>query len=595
MKNIRFALRATMLVLLFIAPVFAAWTKVETANFTVLGNGGEKGLRKVGFKLEQFRKILSTVLPGMKLNSSLPTIIYVFDTENDFKPYRSMLGKEKDKENVAAYFYPGSDANYVAMSRDYTDDVFSRIIFHEYFHFVMSKNLKRAPLWLEEGLAEYYGAMQINDDGLKFTLGQPLPSLVNTLRHRNAMPLQQLFSVNTRSPEYNNNDKAGRFYSQSWALIHYLLLGNEQKYRDGFPVLVNSLINDNATAEEAFQKAYKVSSAQMEKELDLYVRKFSFTVMNSTLAQKIDWDATFKASPVSKAEEAARLGDLFFILRRDAQAEEKYLEALAADLKYSPAYMSYGKLRLRQNNGAEAKKNFEKSIEADPANHLGHSYLGSVLMTEGKMDAAIASHKKAIELKPDIARLQGVLAVTYRNADRDREAVLHYSKAVALEPQEESYYYPLSYILFRTNARYQAAARATEFISHAGWNDPRSPYAAMFAFLGYKSLPNTAAGGDSVLKQALEKTDRNAWPYPILRYLNKEITQDELLRLADNKDKQTEAYTYVGLNLMLDKKSDEAMTHFKWAKENGNKALAEYKFSLREIDRIEAAAAKSSN
>lgn len=595
--KIKRLIRAILFVSLLVLPAMAGdWVKVETTNFTLVGNAGEKNIRKVGFKLEQFRKILSNSLPNMRLNSSVPTYVYVFATEDDFKPYKTQAGLDKDKDkDTVAYFSATSDANYVAMSNDYTSETLSSIIFHEYFHFVMEKNLSNAPLWLNEGLAEYYGSMEIEDDGITFRLGKPIPSLVYTLRDRNVMPLQKLFSVDTRSPEYTERSRAGQFYSQSWALIHYLLYGNNMKYRERFSVFVDLLVSENATAEQAFLKAYQVTPAQIEKELDQYIRRFTFSVAEYKLPEKINWDAAFKAQPLAKAEEITRLGDLLYILRRNEEAEAKYQEALKSDANFAPAYLSLGKVKIRQRNFTGAKSYIEKSLTLDPNNYLAHAYLGIILLAEGNKDAAVESYKKAIAAKPEVARNYSALGAIYSNSGNDKDATAAYNKAMLLEPREKNYYFPLSFILFRNNARYQSGMRAVSYIGLAGWSDERSVYAAIFAYLGYKNQAASAAAADVLLKEALAKLDSKAWGYSILRYLGKEIDREELLRQADSKDKKTEAYTYIGLNLMLEKRTDEALECFKWVKDNGNRDFIEYGFALREIERIEKVPAKISN
>lgn len=588
MNTIKRSSRAILIALLLTSSVLAGdWVKVETENFTLVGNASEKSVRKVGLKLEQFRKVLMTLLPKMKLNSTVPTVVYVFDSDSDFKPYKQLPGR-KSSANIAGFFSPGVDANLVAISNDYTEDVFSRIIFHEYFHFAMEKNLKRAPVWLNEGLAEYYGSMEIDDNGVKFRLGTPIPSRVFVLRDRSLMNFQKLFSVNAKSPEYNKDSHMGQFYAQSWALVHFLMHGDNLKYRERFPVFIDMLINGKATAEEAFQKTYGVSSNKIEMDVDRYINRFTFPVIDYTVDRKIDADATFKSSPLSKQEELVRQGDLLLAIRQYEAASEKYNAVFKVDPNYSPRYFSLGKLDLRLMDLPGAKKNFEKAIELDPKNHLAIAYLAGMIANEGKLDLAAETYQKAIAVNPNVAKYHSSLGIVQGHNNNDRAAVSSFTKATMLEPREEDYFYQLSFALFRTGGRYQSALRAVEFINLAGWEDGRSAYAAMFAHLGYKSLAASAPHGDIVLKEALLKVEKDKWPYTILRYLNKEIDKDEFLRLADDKSKKTEAYTYVGLTLMLEKKPDEALEHFKWVRDNGVKTYVEYYFALREIDRIQA-------
>lgn len=105
------------------------------------------------------------------------------------------------------------------------------------------------------------------------------------------------------------------------------------------------------------------------------------------------------------------------------------------------------------------------------------------------------------------------------------------------------------------------------------------------AHFGYRQAKRDA-DADRILEEASIKADTNRWPYPVIRYLRDEITTQELLTLATDGDKKTEAQAYVGMDLSLAGKQDEALIYLQWVKENGNKNFVEYSLALSEIDRI---------
>ena len=49
------------------------------------------------------------------------------------------------------------------------------------------------------------------------------------LRQSKMLPLQTLFEVDYKSPHYNEKNKQSIFYAQSWALMHYLIIGKAGK------------------------------------------------------------------------------------------------------------------------------------------------------------------------------------------------------------------------------------------------------------------------------------------------------------------------------------------------------------------------------
>ncbi|HKP35643.1 MAG TPA: hypothetical protein VJT71_02205, partial [Pyrinomonadaceae bacterium] len=77
------------------------WIIVRTKHFTLIGNGGEKDVRQVAIKLEQFRDVFTRLLPQAKFNSTVPTTVLVFKSMNSYKPF--ML------PGTAGYFQKGDD------------------------------------------------------------------------------------------------------------------------------------------------------------------------------------------------------------------------------------------------------------------------------------------------------------------------------------------------------------------------------------------------------------------------------------------------------------------------------------------------------
>jgi hypothetical protein len=118
-----------------------------------------------------------------------------------------------------------------------------------------------------------------------------------------------------------------------------------------------------------------------------------------------------------------------------------------------------------------------------------------------------------------------------------------------------------------------------------GWQRPTSPYLAIIANLGYREAGMNDEAR-AILDEAEKNIRTNAWPLGAIRYLKAELTADELLQSAGDNDKKTEAHAYIGMNLLLTEKSDEAREQFQWVKEYGNKRFYEYALAMEEIKRL---------
>lgn len=575
-----------LLISLFVSPGAAEekWTKVEMTNFTLVGPASEKELKNVGNKLEQFRQTLSQLMPKAKLNSSAPTVVYVFDSYDDFQSY---FNYAKNERKIAGQFISTADANYINLSIEKKHYDIYDVIFHEYFHYVLRRNLFRVPLWLNEGMAEYFSTFDIDESGTKIKIGIPAARRVLELRKRDFLPLDKLFAVNGKSPEYKESDRVGVFYAQSWALVHFLLTENNGQRKDQLFNFVD-LINAGIAPKDAFQKAFQTDYKKIENDLRAYINRFSFPGFEYELDKKIAWDETAKVSQISEAEIKFLQGNLLRYTGTPEKAEKKLLEAIALNSENAEAYRLLGAVYDYQKKFPEARRNFEKALVLEPNNYVNYYNLVKFLREDKNYDEAVKYCRQAIKLKPDAGRIYSALGSIYENLFRDEEAAQAYAQALKLNPEYGVNYFNLAKIAFR-NSKYELAHRAAKAtIDTDAWINNNSVKSALIAYFAYRrdNKPERAA---EMLKLALEKVEAKNFYHQVFRYLNGEITEPQLLESAKDQNDQTISNGYIGLNLLAQSKNDEAKAKFQWIKEKGNRDFTEYGYAVKELERLEAA------
>ncbi|HET7114718.1 MAG TPA: DUF1570 domain-containing protein, partial [Pyrinomonadaceae bacterium] len=245
-----------------------SWRSVRTNNLLVIGNADPEKLRQVAAWLEFFHSAFARLVSRNVLDASVPTTVILFRDEASFTPFKPLY--QGRPANVAGFFQPGEDVNYIAISLDPSErDPFSTA-FHEYVHLHLRDNVPGTPLWLNEGLAEFYGSIQFS--GGEATLGAPLSHYIRLLRDQELLPLSTLFSIGTNSPHYNEQEKSGIFYGQSWALVHYLMLGGSGARQDQFKRFLQQ-VSRGEPAAKALEDSFGTSLAVVENELKAYVRR----------------------------------------------------------------------------------------------------------------------------------------------------------------------------------------------------------------------------------------------------------------------------------------------------------------------------------
>ena len=225
------------------------WTKVRSRNFTLVGNASEKEIRQVATRLEQFRDVFTRLFNAAKFDTPVPTTVIVFKSMGSYKPF--------NPGNNAGYFQKGEDVNYITLTTEPSQNPFS-VIYHEYVHQLVNNTSGNVPVWFNEGLAEYYSTFDIEEDR-KVHLGDLISYHLMTLREGKLYPLRSLFAVDHYSPEYNEGSKRGMFYAESWALVHYLILGNNGQRLPQLGKFLE-LLSANVSIDEAFKQVMKHSN-----------------------------------------------------------------------------------------------------------------------------------------------------------------------------------------------------------------------------------------------------------------------------------------------------------------------------------------------
>lgn len=131
----------------------------------------------------------------------------------------------------------------------------------------------------------------------------------------------------------------------------------------------------------------------------------------------------------------------------------------------------------------------------------------------------------------------------------------------------------------------ESAADARRYLDLTDWHSERAEYVTIIAALGHRRA-NDLTAAKQVLEIASRRANTRTWAHTIIRFLRGEITADALLKRPTDNDRLTEAHAYIGMDLLLRARGEEARPHFAWVKEQGNRSFIEYKLALAELDRL---------
>jgi tetratricopeptide (TPR) repeat protein len=414
--------------LLLIVPIAASaadkWTNIRSANFNVVGNATELQIRAVAAELEQFRDAFTQVIGINSKTSTVGTTVVVFKNEESF---RAVNGSNKGKTpNSSGYFQPSEDTNYIAVQ---VGAPLPRTVYHQYAHEMMRDLPNAVPLWFTEGIAEFFSNFEILTKEKQFAIGKVIQEHVDVLRKGPYMPLDDLFSVDRSSPQYNEREMTGIYHAESWALVNYLMVGSNAT-RQGQVGDFLKLIISGKPAGESFQSAFKTDTKSMLDEVERYIKdRPNWQNHAIALKDKGVIDKESKVRTLTDAEAEFYSGDLLLHANSLPDAGNHLQQAMKLDPKLASAQASMAMLYYREDRTQEAIDYLKRAIELNPKDYLSQYYYAYVLDKNGTnplddIDAKRSALGKAIELMPQFAAAYELLASINLTADIDYDTTI---------------------------------------------------------------------------------------------------------------------------------------------------------------------------
>jgi tetratricopeptide (TPR) repeat protein len=431
-------------------PADTPWLRATTPHFEIISAASEGRTREVGQRLETLAAALHDLRPASNVEAPRARVI-LFGKRRDAQPYFEIL-TSRSNARVSGLFVAKRDRG--AMIIDASHETNSdRTPYHELVHYLLANN-RRLPLWLEEGLAEFY-SNAVPGNG-EITVGYPIREHMRLLNQRVSMAPAELFAMKFES------DAAGQpiFYAESWAAVDYLIRSD----RPAFSAFLND-IGSGVPVETALRDRFHIGTKEVRNIFAIYGNDER---PGSTFRLPVPRvDVEVQPAPLRRAELLTELGS--FLTTFDAllpEAERHIRAALELEPENANALVAFGELRMRQKKFADAEGLFAKGVAAAPNDgEVALAYAEALLRDElgpfaetnpvGAPDVERFHHartlaRRALELHADAGRAYGVIGTSYIG-DNDRDlGIATLQKAHALLPGRADYALHLAALLRRS-------------------------------------------------------------------------------------------------------------------------------------------------
>jgi tetratricopeptide (TPR) repeat protein len=471
-RSLRFRAPVCWLLLVAIGwqPAAAAskdtWIEVRSPNFTVISNAGEKEARKIADQFEQFREVFHNSFPKLRVDLGKPLIIFAVKNEDSLKALLPAYWEVKGHAHPAGLYAPGEERHFVAVRTNTEGDNPYEVVYHEYTHAIMNLNFRGLPVWLGEGLAEFFGNSAIHDNNVQ--IGKIAPYHLRVLQQERLIPIDALLQADTNSPYYSEQNRVSVFYAESWTIVHYLMLDPEARKNQ---LLIKFLSAWDASGNqlEAAQKTFG-NLRDFSRAMEQYARQPTFYVGN--VKTSIRGEPKSYASRVLPPAEVDAERALFYVhTQRPKEATAAVDEALRTDANLPLAHEAQGLLAYSQQQFVVAEEAFGRAIELNTSSYFPYYFAAEAQLRHGvpapqEATKLIGYLEKTIQMNPQFAPAHAALSSIYSiNPETREKAFLEGRKAIELEPGNLAYATSYAYVLVnagKTSAAKTLAARIQE-------------------------------------------------------------------------------------------------------------------------------------
>ena len=419
------------------------WHEIRSPHFSVVTDAGEKRGREAAMRFEQMRAVFAELVADTNVNVPTPLQIVAFRNTRELRQFAPMWnGKPTD---VAGLYEQGEDRSFILL--DLSVESPWSVVFHEYAHQLLHTMARTAmEQWFQEGFAEFFATTQI--DNRQALVGKVREFTLENLGQSKLIKIVDLIAVRKDSATYNDaGDRRNAFYAESEMLVHYLydheLIPKLEAYFD-------LRLNEHASIEDAIQRGFGMSSAQLDKALREYVKAGKFKGYTVATPASIV-AAGYSVAPVSTTQASAILADVHLHspdYRR--KAEEEFQEVLKADPNNATAWRGLGYCSYMAQQYSEAARRFGRAEELEPTDPRVHYYSALLMQGQGattdrsRLPGMIKELEAAVSLDPNLADAYGLLGYAqFMNGEAER-GLATMRKGLALDPHNEGLLYKLA-------------------------------------------------------------------------------------------------------------------------------------------------------
>lgn len=280
-----------------------------------------------------------------------------------------------------------------------------------------------------------------------------------------------------------------------------------------------------------------------------------------------DFTEAIRLDPTAAYAHRGR-GGAWFAKKEYDKAIEDYAEAIRLDPKYAVAHHKRAGVWYAKKDYDKAIEDYTEAIRLNPQYTIARHNRGVVWYAKRDYDKAITDLTEVIRLDPEFAVAYNNRGNVWSDKREYERALADYDEAIRFDPKLATARFNKA--LTRLAMGHEdIVADARDAIDATDWNKARAVHAAIVGHLGARRVGRHDEA-TTFLDDAKANADEAQWPYPIVRFLRREIDEKALLAQATDAEKLTEVRCYVAFDQLLNGQPAEARQNFQWVKDHGS-------------------------
>jgi hypothetical protein len=448
------------------------WIRVNSGHFSVVTDADANKGREVIVRFEQMRTVFGQLLARSRINMSEPIDIIALRSDEE---YSKVVPNRQGQGIGAGFFIPGEDRDYFVLNLSNADSW--RAVSREFALVLLNYNYPPTQAWFDEGFAEYFSSLRL--DGKQAQIGADPESFTALLNATAWLAIPDLLATPSTVSAGQESSRHTLFSAESWIVMHYLLSQNKLPETGTYFGLVE---NEHLPVEEAIQRAYGMSSAQLAQLVKDHLHSLGQpseggnTGGSQILGLTADEQIGSSNQELPLAEGRALVAEMSVRLPEHREPAVQELEAITSQVKTDNVVACRGLAwaRMEKKEFNPAVDELSRGAELNPKDPWLHYYLALVRLRMAQSAAGsiqglpnmMQDLRLVIDWDPEFVEARNMLAMAQLEGGGVHAAMDSMRVALQLAPRNQSYLLNMSRI-YLAGKNWEAASALLERLKNS--------------------------------------------------------------------------------------------------------------------------------